>query len=264
MNEPLTLWDAIIVGAGPAGLSAAIYLGRSHRSTLLLHSTHSMAKWEKDVQNYLGFPDGIDGQDLLARGLAQALRFHVEVIQDTVQSTVMKQQFQELLTHNPDFVPNRPSARNPVMRNPVEPGDTIWVNERAAARYLDLGNSIYALMLRFFVQIYSMERRPVAPKKILLEGALTLMHGVAAVASLLSRMPANRERPDVTAGLSFDLNRHFSPLELSCEKKLLVERLEEIRDIAARLLPEKESDEHARVVLEIRENLGRIRGSLLA
>ena len=86
MNERLSLWDAIIVGAGPAGLSAAIYLGRSHRATLLVHSTHSMAKWEKDVQNYLGFPDGIDGQDLLTRGLAQARRYKVEVTEDTMQS----------------------------------------------------------------------------------------------------------------------------------------------------------------------------------
>lgn len=35
----------------------AIYLGRSRRNTLLVHSNRSMAKWEADVQNYLGFPD---------------------------------------------------------------------------------------------------------------------------------------------------------------------------------------------------------------
>ncbi len=86
MDDSHTLWDAIIVGGGPAGLSAAIYLGRSQRRTLLVHSAHSMAKWEKDVQNYLGFPDGIDGQDLLTRGFAQARRYNVEVREDTMQS----------------------------------------------------------------------------------------------------------------------------------------------------------------------------------
>lgn len=85
MHDTPPLWDAIVVGGGPAGLSAAIYLGRSRRSTLLIHSAHSMAKWEKDVQNYLGFPDGIDGQDLLARGLAQVRRYEVEVVENTVQ-----------------------------------------------------------------------------------------------------------------------------------------------------------------------------------
>ena len=85
MPDTQPLWDALIVGGGPAGLSAAIYLGRSRRRTLLIHSAHSMAKWEKDVQNYLGFPDGIEGQDLLKRGLVQIRRYKVEVIEDTVQ-----------------------------------------------------------------------------------------------------------------------------------------------------------------------------------
>jgi thioredoxin reductase (NADPH) len=86
MNQDPPSWEVIIVGAGPAGLSAAIYLGRSQRRTLLLHSAHSMAKWEQDVQNYLGFPDGIDGNDLLDRGLRQAKRFHVQVEEETIES----------------------------------------------------------------------------------------------------------------------------------------------------------------------------------
>jgi thioredoxin reductase (NADPH) len=45
-----------------------------------------MAKWESNVENYLGFPDGIDGSDLLARGHAQVARFHVNVIEDEVLS----------------------------------------------------------------------------------------------------------------------------------------------------------------------------------
>ncbi|MGC3974413.1 MAG: NAD(P)/FAD-dependent oxidoreductase [Nitrospira sp.] len=86
MNRDAKDWDVIIVGSGPAGLSAAVYLGRSQRRTLLLHSGHSMAKWELDVQNYLGFPDGIAGTDLLDRGLRQARRFGAEVIEDTLMS----------------------------------------------------------------------------------------------------------------------------------------------------------------------------------
>ena len=53
------VYDVVIIGGGLAGLSAAIYLGRSQRDTLLIHSGHSMAKWEQDVQNYLGFPEWI-------------------------------------------------------------------------------------------------------------------------------------------------------------------------------------------------------------
>ena len=45
-----------------------------------------MAKWEPDVQNYLGFPDGIDGSELLKRGHTQVARFHVEVLEDEIQT----------------------------------------------------------------------------------------------------------------------------------------------------------------------------------
>jgi thioredoxin reductase (NADPH) len=78
------LLEVVIIGAGLAGLSAAIYLGRGRRDTVLVHSGHSMAKWEAEVQNYLGFPDGIDGAELLRRGQAQAARFHVEIVEDEV------------------------------------------------------------------------------------------------------------------------------------------------------------------------------------
>lgn len=78
--------DAIIIGGGLAGLSAAIYLGRSRRDTLLIHSDRSMAKWEDDVQNYLGFPDGISGDAILERGRQQVGRYGVQIKQDEIRS----------------------------------------------------------------------------------------------------------------------------------------------------------------------------------
>lgn len=84
--------DVLIIGGGMAGLSAAIYLGRGRRNTLLAHSDHSMAKWEADVQNYLGFPDGVDGAALLRLGQEQAKRFEVDLVEDEICSLTWSQE----------------------------------------------------------------------------------------------------------------------------------------------------------------------------
>src|SRR3954466_4309091 len=76
--------EVIIVGGGIAGLSAAIYLGRAERDTLVIDSGHSMAKWEPKVENYLGFPKGVDGEDLLKDGRKQAERYGAEFLEDKI------------------------------------------------------------------------------------------------------------------------------------------------------------------------------------
>src|SRR5215213_6772593 len=77
--------EVIVVGGGIAGLSAAIYLGRAQRDTLVIDSGHSMAKWEPVVENYLGFPAGVSGEDLLKFGRRQAERHEVEFIADEIE-----------------------------------------------------------------------------------------------------------------------------------------------------------------------------------
>lgn len=64
--------DCIIIGAGPAGLTAAIYLARFHLSIRLFDSGSSRAALIPTTHNHAGFPDGIAGPELLARMLAQA------------------------------------------------------------------------------------------------------------------------------------------------------------------------------------------------
>lgn len=85
-EESRSRWDVLIVGGGLAGLSAAIYLGRAERSVLVIDSGHSMALWEPRVENYLGFPEAISGEDLLQRGREQALKFGVNLVEDEVTS----------------------------------------------------------------------------------------------------------------------------------------------------------------------------------
>ncbi len=64
--------DCIIIGAGPAGLTAAIYLARFHLSIRLFDCGSSRAALIPCTHNHAGYPEGIRGTDLLARMLAQA------------------------------------------------------------------------------------------------------------------------------------------------------------------------------------------------
>ncbi len=77
--------EVIVVGGGLAGLSAAIYLGRAMRDVLVIDSGESLAIWEPEVQNYLGFPDAIDGRELLRRGREQAEKYGAEFVQEEVE-----------------------------------------------------------------------------------------------------------------------------------------------------------------------------------
>lgn len=69
------MWDCIIVGAGPAGLTAATYLGRFQRDVLLIDAGQSRLKRIPLTRNTPGFPDGITGAELLSRLQDQASRY---------------------------------------------------------------------------------------------------------------------------------------------------------------------------------------------
>jgi thioredoxin reductase (NADPH) len=68
-------FDAAVIGAGPAGLTAAIYLGRFRRNFLVVDSGDSRASWIPRSHNHPGFPDGIGGVELLNRMRLQAEKY---------------------------------------------------------------------------------------------------------------------------------------------------------------------------------------------
>ena len=67
--------DCIIIGAGPAGLTAAIYLARFHLSIRMFDCGSSRAALIPRTHNHAGYPEGISGEDLLQRMREQAARF---------------------------------------------------------------------------------------------------------------------------------------------------------------------------------------------
>ena len=77
-----SLSDLVIVGAGPAGLAAAVYGASEGLDVLVLESNvpGGQAGSSSRIENYLGFPTGISGLDLAGRAYAQALKFGAQVV----------------------------------------------------------------------------------------------------------------------------------------------------------------------------------------
>ncbi|MFB9994691.1 FAD-dependent oxidoreductase [Deinococcus oregonensis] len=75
-------YDVVILGGGPAGLAAAVYGASEGLCTLLVekHAPGGQAGTSSRIENYLGFPTGLSGDDLSARALRQARRFGAEVV----------------------------------------------------------------------------------------------------------------------------------------------------------------------------------------
>jgi thioredoxin reductase (NADPH) len=74
--------DVVIVGAGPAGLAAAVYAASEGLETLVLETTApgGQAGSSSKIENYLGFPTGVSGNELAARAYTQAQKFGAEVL----------------------------------------------------------------------------------------------------------------------------------------------------------------------------------------
>ena len=82
LSAAFDVYDLVIVGAGPAGLAAAVYGASEGLRTLLLdrHGAGGQAGTSSRIENYLGFPAGVSGSELTRRALAQAERLGAEFL----------------------------------------------------------------------------------------------------------------------------------------------------------------------------------------
>ena len=78
MDEQRPL-DCLIIGGGPAGLTAAIYLARFHLDIMVVDAGKSRASWIPCTRNVSGFPDGIKGTELLQRMRDQACKYGAKI-----------------------------------------------------------------------------------------------------------------------------------------------------------------------------------------
>ena len=96
------LYDVAIVGAGPAGLAAAVYAASEGLSTIVVeeNAPGGQAGTSSKIENYLGFPTGISGAQLASRGHLQALKFGVQfaISREVVSTTQVNGHHQLLLS----------------------------------------------------------------------------------------------------------------------------------------------------------------------
>jgi len=87
------IYDCIIIGAGPGGLQAAIYLGRYNRDVLLIDRGGGRTSHAKHIENFLT-RQAISGKEIISLGMEQARHFNVSIIRATVTKVIRESQFE--------------------------------------------------------------------------------------------------------------------------------------------------------------------------
>jgi thioredoxin reductase (NADPH) len=97
------IYDVVIIGAGPAGLSASVYGASEGLSTLLIErrAPGGQAGTSSRIENYLGFPTGLSGKDLARRAISQATRFGTEFLApQSVKEIKLKDAYKTIVLDN--------------------------------------------------------------------------------------------------------------------------------------------------------------------
>jgi len=78
------MYDVIIIGAGPAGISSGLYTKRANKETLIIYGEFSNLNKAEKIDNYYGFENGISGKDLYDAGIKQAQNLGIETVKEEV------------------------------------------------------------------------------------------------------------------------------------------------------------------------------------
>ena len=78
------MYDVIVIGSGPAGISASLYLKRANNNILVIGNNNSRLSLAHKIDNYYGFPEGVSGEDLYNNGIQQAKNLDIDVLFDEV------------------------------------------------------------------------------------------------------------------------------------------------------------------------------------
>ena len=92
-NEESMKYDVVIIGSGPAGISASLYTKRANLSTLIISKDAGILTKVRKIENYYGFSQPVQGEDLQKAGEEQAKRLGVEIIKEEVVAINFEENF---------------------------------------------------------------------------------------------------------------------------------------------------------------------------
>ncbi len=139
----------------------------------------------------------------------------------------VREELGQLGDANAAFAPAWTVADNPVLRQPPEPDDKVFIDHPEAARLLDFACATYGVLLRILGQAFARSGASASSdQRALLGAAFDLMHALGAAATALARLPANADGGPVRAGMSFTMLRGVEPLlGGSAEARIIREQL---------------------------------------
>lgn len=97
------MYDCIIIGKGPAGISGAIYISRSNLKVLVIGKNDTALKKAHLIENYYGFEDPITGEELFEKGIKQAEKQNIEIKNDEVVDIKWNDNFFTVITVNSEY-----------------------------------------------------------------------------------------------------------------------------------------------------------------
>ena len=164
------VWDAIVIGGGPAGLTGAIYLGRFRRNVLVVENGQSRAWRIPRTHNHPGFPAGIEGPDLIGRIRAQAEQYGAEfmegevtglakgrdgVFQVSLGGTTLRARFVLLATGVRDHDPELPGVERAIERGLLRICPICDAYEVIGKRIGVIGGGSHSVREALFLRTYS-------------------------------------------------------------------------------------------------------------
>ena len=78
------MYDVIIIGAGPAGISAGLYAKRANLNVLIIYKEQAGLEKAEQIENYYGFENGITGKELYETGIRQAQNLGIDIKREEV------------------------------------------------------------------------------------------------------------------------------------------------------------------------------------